>query len=134
VRGLSANAIGPPIGVGPYSDEANRQLRREMQERLGDAQELRRLFDRNSTQWQSLEQVIDGLRRMNNARNYSDPEETARLKQAIDLLRQLEVDLSRDLARLQQKEKYFYSDDNEAPTNYKKLVDEYYKSLAKGKP
>ena len=55
------------------------------------------------------------------------------MKKSIDLLRQVEMDLGRDLARLLQKEKYFYSDDNEAPSSYKRLVEEYYKSLAKGK-
>src|SRR5439155_7413251 len=134
VRGLTANSVGPPTGLGPYGDEANRQLRREFHERLGDAQELRRIFDRHSTQWQNLEQIIEGLRRLDNARNYSDPDEVARLKQAIDLLRQVELDLGRDLSRIVQKEKYFYSDDNDAPTNYKRLVEEYYKSLARGKP
>ena len=50
------------------------------------------------------------------------------------LLRGVEADLARDLSRLTQKDKYFYSDDNQAPSSYKKLVDEYYKALAKGKP
>jgi Xaa-Pro aminopeptidase len=134
VRGLTGNAYGPPIGVGPHSDEELRRLRRETQERLGDAQELRRLMDRNSTQMQNLAQVIEALRRLDSARNYSDPEEIARLKQAIDLLRQVELDLSRELDRLTQKDKYFFSEDNEAPANYRKLVEEYYKALAKGKP
>ena len=134
VRGLTGNSSGPPIGIGPYGREDSRQLPRELQQRLGDAQELRRLFDRNSTQGQNLDQVIESLRRMEIARDYSDPEEAARLKQSIDLLRQVELDLGRDLARLLQKDKYFYSDDNEAPSSYKRLVEEYYKSLAKGKP
>jgi hypothetical protein len=111
-----------------------RQLRREFQQRLGDANELRRSMDRNSTSWQNLEQVIEGLRRMDGARSFNDPEEVARLKGAIDVLRGVEADLSRDLSRLTQKDKYFYSDDNNAPTSYKKLVDEYYKALAKGRP
>jgi hypothetical protein len=134
VRGLTGNAQSAPIGVGPHSDEDFRQLRRETQQRVADAQELRRLMDRHSTQEQNLDQVLNALKRLDSARNYSDPEEVARLKQAIDLLRQVELDLSRELAQLVQKEKYFYSDDNEAPVRYKKLVEEYYKTLAKGKP
>jgi len=134
VRGLTGNAQSAPMGVGPHSDEDFRQLRRETQERVADAQELRRLMDRHSTQEQNLDQILNALKRLDSARNYSDPEEVARLKQAIDLLRQVELDLSRELAQLVQKEKYFYSDDNEAPARYKKLVEEYYKTLARGKP
>jgi hypothetical protein len=78
--------------------------------------------------------VIEALRRLDGPRNYSDPEEVARLKAAIESMRQLELDLSRDLARLTGKEKYFSSEDNEAPSGYKRLVEEYYKALAKGNP
>jgi hypothetical protein len=131
---LTGNATAPPVGVGPYSDEDMRQLRREFQQRMGDASELRRLMDRNSTSLQNLDQVIEALRRLDNSRNFNDPEEIARLKGAIDTLRGVEADLARDLSRLTQKDKYFYSDDNQAPSSYKKLVDEYYKALAKGKP
>ena len=134
IRGLTGNATAPPVGVGPYSDEDMRQLRREFQQRMGDASELRRLMDRNSTSLQNLDQVIEALRRLDNSRNFNDPEEIARLKGAIDTLRGVEADLARDLSRLTQKDKYFYSDDNQAPSSYKKLVDEYYKALAKGKP
>ena len=35
-------------------------------------------------------------------------------------MRQVELDLNRDLSRLTQKDKYFYSDDSEAPSSYKK--------------
>jgi hypothetical protein len=57
-RGLTWDAFGPPIGIGHPGDEAGRQLRREAQERLVDAQELRRLLERNSTQMQNLDKVI----------------------------------------------------------------------------
>jgi hypothetical protein len=108
-----------------------RQFRRETQERLTDAQQLRRLLDRNPTQIQNLEKVIQDLRNLDSGRQYNDPEQVARLKSAIDRLRQVELDLSRDLSRLTQKDKYFYSDDSEAPGSYKRLVEEYYKALAR---
>jgi hypothetical protein len=132
--GLTQNSLAPPTGVGRYADEDMRQLNREAQQRLMDAQELRRLLDRNSTQMKNLEAVIERLRSLDDARTYNDPEESARLREAIDLLRQVEIDLSRDLERLVQKEKFLYADDNEAPSGYRKLVEEYYKALARGKP
>jgi len=133
--GMTGDASGPPNAIGRPRDEDARQFQREGQQRLMDAQELRRLMNGNPTQTRNLDQVIESLqsfRKMTDA-NYSDPERIARLKASIDLLHNLEADLSRDLERLTQQEKYFYAEDSEAPANYKKLVEEYYKAVAKGK-
>jgi hypothetical protein len=130
----TGNATGPPTGVGTHRDEDMRQLNRELQQRMMDAQDLRRLLDRNSTDMQNLEQVIESLRRIGDSRRYDDPEMVARLKGAIDLMHQVELNLNRELARLTQKDKYFSVEESEAPSSYKKLVEEYYKALAKGKP
>jgi len=134
VRSATGNLSGPPTGMGTHRDEDIRQLNRDLQQRLMDAQDLRRLLDRNSSNMQNLEQVIESLRRAGDSRKYGDPEMVAQLKGAIDLLHQVELDLNRELSRLTQKEKYFYAEDSEAPSSYKKLVEEYYKALAKGKP
>jgi hypothetical protein len=48
-------------------------------------------------------------------------------------MREVEFDLARDLERLKQIEKYFLAGDNDAPENYRKLVEEYYKSIAESK-
>lgn len=132
--GWTQDTRRPPAPAGPPSDEDRRQLGREAQQRLADAQELRRMLDRNSTQWEALEEVIARLRRLDDARRYDDPEEGARLREAIDLLRRVEVDLSRELAKLTRSEQYLYADDNQAPSSYRKLVEEYYKALARSKP
>ncbi len=132
VRGFSQNAAGPPTGLGRYRDEDLRQLQREYAERLMDAQDLRRLLDRNSTQMEYLDNVIKMLRRASDYEDFQDPEEIARLKSAIELMRQVELALSRDLDQLAKKDEYFFAGDNEAPINYRKLVEEYYKAIAKG--
>ncbi len=134
-RGLNRGTWGPPIGAGRPEDEAGRQFRREVQERLMDAQELHRVLDRNSTRMQNLEKVIEALRNIATAAGgRRDAEQIARLKIAGDLLNSLDQDLSRELAQLTRKENYFYTEDTEAPSAYRKLVDEYYKALAKGRP
>ncbi len=130
----SSRAGGPPIGTGPYRSDDPRQLSREMQQRITDVQELRRLLDRNSTEWRNLENVINALRDMSAAGRYDDPEEIARLKRAIDLLRGVELDLNRTLEQLTRKDRYLYADDNEVPGIYRRLVEEYYKALARIKP
>ena len=93
---------------------------------------MRPLLDRNSTQMQNLEKVIESLRKAGDYMN-ADPEQVARLKNAIDYMRKVEFDLARDLDRLNQNEKYFFAEENEAPGSYRKLVEEYYKSIAKSK-
>jgi hypothetical protein len=133
VRGLSQNAVGPPTGIGGYRNDEERQLSRDFEQRLTDAQNLRPLLDRNSTQMQNLEKVIDALRRAKNYPDYSNAEQIARLRAAIDYMRKIELDLARDLDRLNQIDKYFLAEDNEAPSTYQKLVEEYYKSIAKTK-
>jgi hypothetical protein len=110
-----------------------RQQQREVDQRALDAQELRRLLDRNSPPAQNLDQVIQELQKMRADRIYDDPAGIARLRQAIDILHRIELDLSRDLARIAQADKYFYAEDSEVPGSYKKLVEEYYKALAKTK-
>ena len=134
VRGLSGDASGPPTGLGRSRDEDLRQLRSEFGQRMMDAQDLRRLLDRDSTQMENLDKIIESLRRAGDYRNYDDPEEVARLKSAIELMRQVEFALARDLEGLTQKDKYFFAEDNEVPIDYRKLVEEYYKAIAKSKP
>ncbi|MBP1596495.1 MAG: hypothetical protein H6Q05_1872 [Acidobacteria bacterium] len=90
-------------------------------------------MDRNSSEARALNEVIQELEGLRNDRRYDNPEGIASLKKAIDMLHQVEIDLSRALARVSQNEKYLYAEDNEVPGNYKKLVEEYYKALAKGK-
>jgi hypothetical protein len=129
---VTGNSGGAPIGARGFRNEDERQLSREIQQRLTDAESLRDLIDRNSTQTENLDRVIESVRRA--GVDYNNPERIAGLKGAIDLLHQVETDLSRQLDQLTQKDKYFFGEDNEAPDSYQKLVDEYYKAIAKGQP
>ncbi len=131
--GQSRDNLGPPTGVGRPENDGLRQLRREAQERLSDAQELRRLLDQNPTLTQNLDRVIGDIKNLNQSGSI-EAEQVARLKSAIDLLRSLEQDLNRDLSRLSQRERYFFTEENEVPNSYRKLVDEYFKALARVKP
>jgi hypothetical protein len=133
LRGPTGDASGPPTGIGRYKDEDVRQLRGELEQRLTDARELRRLLDRNSTETENLDKVIESLRRAGDYQDYRNPDQIAKLKQAIDYMRQVEYDLARDLDRMSRKDRYFFSEDNEAPAAYQKLVEEYYKAIAKSK-
>ena len=124
--------MGPPRGGNRYNEEEARQIQRQLAQGLTDAEELRRAIERNSNDARNLGQVIEGLRNMNqhDPSAIYDPQQLALLKQSIDLLHQVELSLGRELDRLTAKDKYFYAEDNEAPAQYKKLVEEYYKALA----
>ena len=133
IRELSENASGPPAGIGQHRDDPVSQLTRELEQRLTDARDLKGLMNRNPTQMQSLEEVIDALRRSRNDADYGSAEQIALLKAAIGQLRKVESDLARDLERLKQIEEYFVGGNDEAPEAYRKLVEEYYRSLAETK-
>jgi hypothetical protein len=132
-RGLSGDATGLPFGIGTRGDEDARQLGREFRQRFADAQELRRLLDRNSTQMENLEKVIESLRRAGDYQDYRNPAQIESLRAAIDFMRKVELGLARDLDRLSRNEEYLSSGDDEAPAGYRKLVDEYYRSIARSK-
>jgi hypothetical protein len=125
-------ASGSPINAGAMGGEEYRQFRREAQERLSEAQDLRRLLDRNSPQMPNLDKVLDLMRGLENSPQ-RQADLTARLKAAIDLLHTIDQGLSRELSQFLEKDKYLTSEDSGAPSAYKKLVEEYYKALAKGK-
>ena len=78
-------------------------------------------------------QLILPIGRAGNYTNYSDPAQVARLKSAIDYMRKVEFDLARNLERLNQDDKYFFTEDNEVPGAFQKLVEEYFRSIAKSK-
>ena len=126
------NLSGPPTAAGSMGDQDMRQLGSEMRQRLSDAEDLAQLLERNSNSMQNLEQVIQNLRRAVSAQNYEDPELIAQLKASIDMLQRVESSLDRELSSLTEKDKYYYAEDGEAPSNYKKLVEEYYKAIARG--
>ena len=133
IRDLSDNAWGPPTGIRQYPDNPVRQLNRELEQRITDARDLSRLMNRNSTQMQNLDKVIDALRKSRDYPDYGNMEQAALLKAAIEHMRDVELDLARDLQRLNQLEEYFISGDNEAPERYRELVEEYYRSIAKSR-
>ena len=133
LTGPSRDALSPAAGAGFYRDDEERQLNREFEQRLDDARNLQNLLNRNPTQMQNLEKVIASLRRTRDYPEYGNMEQIELLKAAIDNMRKVELDLVRDLERLKQIDEYFIAGENEAPDRYRKLVEEYYKSIAKTK-
>ncbi|MEJ2109099.1 MAG: hypothetical protein P8Z37_04135 [Acidobacteriota bacterium] len=133
LREFTDNAMGPPVRNGEYRGERFRQWDRELEQRLTDAQDLRNLMNPYPTQAQTLEQVIDALMNSRANQDAGTQAQADYLKTAVELMRDVEFNLTRDLERMKQAEEYFITGDNNAPEDYRKLVEEYYKSIAEGK-
>jgi hypothetical protein len=92
------------------------------------------MFDRNTTNMQNLEQVIENLRKMGDLRGAGQNDLSARLRSSIGLLRQIELDLGRDLSSLARKDGFYSAEESEVPQKYRRLVDEYFRNLARSRP
>jgi hypothetical protein len=115
---------------GQWSGEAIRQYRRELQERAADAQALRQALQNAGVPAKELEDVARQLRAMDNDSAFKDPLGVQELTNAaLETLKKFEFDLRKKLDK--SSNTLFLNPNEEIPANFKKLVDEYYKSLAK---
>jgi hypothetical protein len=149
----TADALTNPIGrVGPADDssadatrpgrpwsgspgrdaEPLRQLDRELRERLGDAEDIRRLLGRDPALANELDEVIARLRHLDEGKLFHDPRQRDLLKSAvIDPLRRIEFELSRKLQEKLGQSALRLSDDLSVPETYRSLVEDYYKRLSR---
>jgi len=130
---LSRDATGAPSGMRSYQSGTDRQWSSELRQRVADAEDLKRLLERNSTEMQSLEKVVQSLRRAGEYLDLNNQKQIESLREAIEHMRRIELELARALERLSQNEKYMFSEENDAPADFRELVDEYFKALARGK-
>jgi len=131
LREPSANSSVPPAGLGRYGNEEARQLGRELEQRLSDALDLQRLLESNPIYRNNLVTVIQSLRRAGRSGDFNNPEQIARLRMAIDSMRKIELDLARNLRQLIPEDQNFSAEDNEVPGSFRKLVEEYFRAIAK---
>ena len=136
-QGQDPSPGGSTEGAGSYSGaRANnyginpRQIRREWQERLSDAQELGELLNDNPDLTRSWTSLVRGMRQMDAARLFNDPQEVARLKsQIVDGFRQLELEINRALEEEFEHLLRVVNED-EIPPEFRERVEEYYRLLA----
>ena len=127
---------GPTWGPtgGDWGD--NRQLPSEVRERLRDAENLRREWGGTTTgAARRLDDVIERLKRMADGRMEGDAETAALLKsEVIEPLRQLELELSRQLQQQTGRTNLRLRDEGAAPERYRRAVEEYYRRLSGARP
>jgi len=126
-----ANPGGQNFQPGTYSSEDIRQFRREFRERIRDAEDLRQELKREGRSTVDLDNVIERMRAFDSEKMFLNPLGLTELQSAvIDGLKQFEFALRREVEGTG-KEKLFLSSSDEVPSGYRKLVEEYYRSLSR---
>ena len=116
---------------GRFSSEQIRQYRGEARQRAMDAEQLRRLLQGQKIDAKELEEILKGLRKLDDESVYANPEIVARLEQAVtDNIKRFEYVLRRKLDGANSQ--VFLSGSDDVPEQYRKLVEQYYRSLSKG--
>jgi hypothetical protein len=116
--------------VGQYSAEAIRQFRREVAERTLDAQVLRQALQQAGVPTKDLDEVVRQLRQLDSETAFRDPLGVQELTNAaLETLKKFEFDLRKKLDK--SSNALFLNGNEEIPANFRNLIDEYYKSLAK---
>jgi hypothetical protein len=109
-----------------------RQLPAEIRERLQEAQDLRREWGTNNAGL--LDHVIDELKQLADGKMEGDAATASLLKaDVIEPLRQLELELSRQLQQQSGRTNLRLRDEGAAPEKYRRAVEEYYRRLSGGR-
>jgi hypothetical protein len=109
-----------------------RQLPAEIRERLQEAQDLRREWGTSGAA--RLDDVIDELKKLADGKMEGDAATASMLKaDVIEPLRQLELELSRQLQQQSGRTNLRLRDEGAAPEKYRRAVEEYYRRLSGGR-
>jgi chromosome condensin MukBEF ATPase and DNA-binding subunit MukB len=108
-----------------------RQFRGEIRQWMNDAEQLRRLVQGQKLDTRQLDEVLRGLRSLQDDRLYKDVEELQRLQAAVtENMKRFEFGLRRRAEGATAQP--VLSGADEVPEQFRKLVEQYYKSLSKG--
>ena len=130
----SGGGFGPAAGgSGGLTPDDIRQFQREFRQRREDASGLRDDLRREGVDVDELSDVVSALERLGSRQAYDDPEELARLQESILRgLKDFEFSLRRGLSA--EIERLFLSGSDDVPPEYRRFVEEYYRSLSEGRP
>jgi hypothetical protein len=139
---MQGGAQGGPGGGSPRDGLAHggpprftagdaRQVRRELRERLREAEALGRELGSSGGGPHDLADVVRGMRRFEDEQVYREPRGLARLVgSVVEGLKAAEFALRRDIEG-PDREKLFLSGSQDLPPGWQRLVEEYYRSLAR---
>jgi hypothetical protein len=116
---------------GRYTGEQIRQFRAEARQRAMDAEQLKRLLQGQKIDAKELDEILKGLRKLDDESPYVNPQTVAALEQSVtDNIKRFEYMLRRRLDA--NASQVFLSGTDDVPEQYRKLVEQYYRSLSKG--
>ncbi len=108
-------------------------MRSELRERIADAEALRAELQRQGVPVEDLAGVINGLRLLEN-QPLKNRDEIDRMQQKIiEGLKGFEFGLRSKLASETDKEKLYLTGSDQVPPAYRKIVEDYYRSLSSKK-
>jgi hypothetical protein len=134
------DTVGGPFGAGGWGDRRPgttgfdpqdiRQWQREFQERMSEAQDIRRLLDQEGFSAEDLDEVIQSMREFDDPRVYQDAEVIAQLQTLIlEELKRFEYRLRREFDS--ESEDLFLASSDDVPPGFRDLIEEYYRVLSR---
>lgn len=112
----------------------NGQFSRELRERLNDARALRRDLANRGIDVSQLDRAIGRLEALGSPLTLSDPRAEKELRtQVVEGLRAFEFQLGEKFG-IRSSERVLVDRAGEIPAEYRKYVEEYYRSLGRAKP
>jgi hypothetical protein len=116
----------------PFTDEEIRQFRREFEERFEDARQLRDALREEGRETPDLDRALDALDRLRNVQTYQDLPQIAILRETLrENIGRVEFSLRREL-RGEAAGRAALRGSDDIPPGFRRLVEEYYRSLARG--
>lgn len=113
-----------------FSPQDIRQWQREFRQRLGEAQDIRRLLGQEDFAAGDLDDIIRQLQALDDSGVYQDAEAIARLQMfVIEELKRFEYRLRREVD-VENKDLFLASSD-EVPPGFRELIEEYYRALSR---
>ena len=138
--GGSPNGAGGPRGGSPQSNggrlspEDAQQFSREAQQRLNDAEALRREMAKQGIPTADLDRAIEGLRQLADPRVLEDTRTAAELRaKTIEGFKDFEFGLRRRLGE-GDSTRVLLERSGDVPPAYKQHVEEYYRAIGRVKP
>ena len=133
------DTVGDPFGgggwgnrtPGSYFDPGDvRQWQREFQERLGDAQDIRRMLQQEGFTAEELNEIIRRMQEFDDTRVYQSIEVLAGLQtQILEELKRFEYRLRREVDA--ESEELFLAASDDVPPGFRDLIEEYYRALSR---
>ena len=133
------DTFGSPLGAGGWGDRRPgsyfepgdiRQWQREFQERLADAQDIRRMLQQEGFTAEELDEIIRRMREFDDSRVYQSIELLASLQtEILEELKRFEYRLRREIDA--ESEELFLAASDDVPPGFRDLIEEYYRALSR---